>query len=128
MSTATGPPAALARSLGSKLETSGNAVASAATPPATPVAMSHWRFSGSLGVALKAGQAMGRVVFMVGSLPGGHAGFQYKFHATACTWRKPLAGRMKPAIAVNSVCQTHPSGRVRQCGACQASPSAFSRR
>ena len=69
MSTSTAPPAALARSLGSKLATNGNTVASAATPPATPVAISHRRLSGSFGVAWVAGQAIGRVVFMVGSWP-----------------------------------------------------------
>jgi hypothetical protein len=47
MSTSTGPPAALARSLGAKVDTKGTAVASAAAPPAAPVAMSHRRLAGS---------------------------------------------------------------------------------
>lgn len=63
-STSTGPPAALARSLGAKVDTKGTAVARAAAPPATPEAMSHCRFCGSCGVASIEGQERGSVGFM----------------------------------------------------------------
>jgi hypothetical protein len=46
ISTSTGPPAALARSLGAKVATNGTAVAMVAAPPATPVANNQNRRSG----------------------------------------------------------------------------------
>jgi hypothetical protein len=70
MSTSTAAPSALARSLGASVETKGTAVATAATPPAAPVAISHWRRSGSLATAPTDGT--GRVMaFMAGSCIAG---------------------------------------------------------
>ena len=68
MSTSTEPPAALALSLGAKLDTKGMAVATAATPPAAAVVISQKRRSGSPGLAGTAQGGWVRVWAMLSSL------------------------------------------------------------